>query len=248
MNKKAIIILMAVIILITAVFTACNDETYVDPQTSEEYYLVTDENGEKVLSPDGELLIHVTDADGEKVTNSDGTYVTEIHGFVGQIENDGVIEDYAYYFTLPDGWKAISDRGEFENKSTDSTLTIRIVDETINDNIAKKDRVYKALTENSSAEEGTVTVIQNTVDYEFLGKVYTICVSYDGITKASIAFVNNGNTYEIELETSREITVEEVEKEAIAIIGSLKFKPYTYYPNLTDTQPVTESTTKAVTE
>ena len=31
------------------------------------------------------------------VYDDEGNYVTEIHGFIGQIENNGVIEDYAYY-------------------------------------------------------------------------------------------------------------------------------------------------------
>ena len=58
----------------------------------------------------------VTDADGKKVKDDNGEYETAVQGFIGQIEANGVVEDYAYYFTLPSGWKTVGNGGEFENK------------------------------------------------------------------------------------------------------------------------------------
>ena len=88
---------MVAVIVTSIALTACKKHVYVDPSTSEEYILVTDENGKKVLSEDGELLVYATDENGKKIKDDNGEYVTQIQGFVGQLEEDGVIEDYAYY-------------------------------------------------------------------------------------------------------------------------------------------------------
>ena len=193
------------------------------------------------MSEDGELVVFVTDENGKKVEDEEGNPVTEIHGFVGQIEQGGVVEDYAYYFTLPSGWKTVNDRGEFENKSQKSKLVIQIAEETMNDNIAKKNRVYKVLTEKSNESEN-YTVLKNEYDNEKVGKIYTVSFSYDGVSKTSISFENSGNTYQLDLETEREIALEDLEKEAMALIDSIEFKPYAYFENLTDAPTTTEKT------
>ena len=91
MKKRILIFLMVAVIALSVVFTACNKDVYVDPSTNKEHILVTDENGKRVLSEDGELIVHVTDVDGKKVKDDNGEYVTEIQGFVGQIEENGVV-------------------------------------------------------------------------------------------------------------------------------------------------------------
>ena len=234
MSKKIIVALIVAILSFTAIFTACNKDNYTDPSSGDKYILVTDENGEKVLSPDGELLVYVTDEDGKKIKDKEGNFETEVHGFVGQIENNGVVEDYAYYFTLPSGWKAVNDRGEFENKSQKSNLQIEILDITFTDARAKINSVHKVLTE-QSAEGGIDAIIKNSYDNEKVGgKVYTLCVKYNDNIDATIIFENNGNSYQLNFETTRDITVEEAEAEVIELINSLKFKPYAYYNDLTN--------------
>ncbi|MBQ5883181.1 MAG: hypothetical protein IIW72_01480, partial [Clostridia bacterium] len=133
MKKRILILSMVLVIVLSVVFTACNKDVYINPVNNEKYILLTDENGGKVLSEDGELLVYVTDEHGKKVKDDNGEYLTEVHGFIGQIEQDGVVEDYAYYFTLPDGWKFVRDTGDFEKKSKKYSLKITIEDETFND-------------------------------------------------------------------------------------------------------------------
>ena len=154
---------MVAVIALSVVFTSCNKDVYVNPSTDSEYILVTDENGKKVLSEDGELVVYVTDVDGKKVKDDNGEYVTEIQGFVGQIEENGVIEDYAYYFTLPDGWKAVNDRGEFENKKTKSTLKIQILEETLDEAVAKIKKVYDALDGQKDKTEEEYKILNSNV-------------------------------------------------------------------------------------
>lgn len=235
MKKRIVIFAMVAIIAMSVIFTACNKDVYTDPSSGEEYILVTDENGEKVLNEDGELLVYVTDEDGKKVKDAEGNYETEVHGFVGQLENNGVVEDYAYYFTLPDGWKTVNDRGEFENKSKKSTYTVQIVEQTFADCVKKIDRVYKVLTEQSNTEGEISSIIRNNYKNEVVGDtIHTIGIKYTDKVTVTLVFANGENTYQIEFETTRDISVEEAETEAIDMIKGFEFKPYAYYEDLTN--------------
>ena len=91
---------MVAVIALSVVFTSCNKDVYVNPSTDSEYILVTDENGKKVLSEDGELIVYVTDVDGKKVKDDNGEYVTEIQGFVGQLEENGVARFCVFFHNL----------------------------------------------------------------------------------------------------------------------------------------------------
>jgi hypothetical protein len=237
MKRKMLVFLMVAVIALSVVFTSCNKDVYVNPSTDSEYILVTDENGKKVLSEDGELIVYVTDVDGKKVKDDNGEYVTEIQGFVGQIEENGVIEDYAYYFTLPDGWKAVNDRGEFENKKTKSTLKIQILEETLDEAVAKIKKVYDALDGQKDKTEEEYKILKNSYDNKIVNdKINVVTLQYDGETRVTLVFQNSGNTYQFDFSTTRDITVEEAEKETIEFLNSIEFKPYTYFPELTTSE------------
>ena len=237
MKRKMLVFLMVAVIALSVVFTSCNKDVYVNPSTDSEYILVTDENGKKVLSEDGELVVYVTDVDGKKVKDDNGEYVTEIQGFVGQIEENGVIEDYAYYFTLPDGWKAVNDRGEFENKKTKSTLKIQILEETLDEAVAKIKKVYDALDGQKDKTEEEYKILKNSYDNKIVNdKINVVTLQYDGETRVTLVFHNSGNTYQFDFSTTRDITVEEAEKETIEFLNSIEFKPYTYFPELTTSE------------
>ena len=233
MGKKSVALLIVVIMCCTLIFTACNKDKYTDPSTGGEFVLVTDENGGRVLSEDGELVVYATDENGKKIKDDDGNYVTEIHGFVGQIESDGVIEDYAYFFTLPNGWKAINDRGEFENKGDTATLQIEILEMTFSDVKRKIDRVYKVLDE-KSVEGSVENLIKNEYDNIKVGsKIYTLGVETAEELSVTIIFENNDNSYQFTYKTTSDISLEDAEKKVIVFIDEfIKFKPYTYYPDL----------------
>ena len=237
MKRKMLVFLMVAVIALSVVFTSCNKDVYVNPSTDSEYILVTDENGKKVLSEDGELIVYVTDVDGKKVKDDNGEYVTEIQGFVGQLEENGVIEDYAYYFTLPDGWKAVNDRGEFENKKTKSTLKIQILEETLDEAVAKIKKVYDALDGQKDKTEEEYKILKNSYDNKIVNdKINVVTLQYNGETRVTLVFQNSGNTYQFDFSTTRDITVEEAEKETIEFLNSIEFKPYTYFPELTTSE------------
>lgn len=234
MGKKSIALLIAAILCCTVIFTACNKDRYTNPVTGEEYILVTDENGNKVLSEDGELLVYATDEDGKKLKDDEGNYVTEIHGFIGQIENNGVIEDYAYYLTLPDGWKSVDKQGNFENKSKGYELCVDIQEETFNDCYKKSKAVYDTTVELSEKGEDAAAYWDE-YEYDNIGtKVYMLSFKTGDFASVTMFFSSNNNLYILRIEGDATLDFEDVKAEMLKIFDGFKFKPYTYYEGLTD--------------
>ena len=53
------------------------------------------------------------------------------------------------------------------------------------------------------------------------------------VVSLTIVFQNNQNSYQFTYKTTSDISVEDAEKKVIAIIDNfIKFKPYTYYPDI----------------
>lgn len=232
MSKKIIAALIALTVVFMCVFAACNDNTYKNPASGEKYELVTDEDGEKVLNDEGELLVYETDENGKKVTDENGENVTRVQGFVGQIEDGGVVEDYAYKLELPDGWKSVEDSyGKFVNKQKSQECSIDIVEYTYDDyyklnkdmfnKLAGRDEVVKIKWEDDVTDirgaEKTCRFILQTED--------GIAVLY--------FFENSGNIYKVLFNSE---TIESAEADALEFCKAIDFKPYTYYPELTTTE------------
>lgn len=229
---------MVVVLATSVALTACKKDVYVDPSTDKEYVLVTDENGKKVLSEDGELLVYATDENGKKIKDDNGEYVTEIQGFVGQIEEDGVIEDYAYYFTLPEGWKAVNDRGEFQSENEKSDLTIRIAKKTYDEYVKTSEQIYTVLNSEEYLKENDVKpdTLWEEVELEGIdSKARFLGISAEGQTVMTLFFVQNNNLYVFNLETQEAAGFKDAKAELLKIFNAIEFKPYTYYPELVET-------------
>ena len=238
MKKRILCFFMVALIALSVVLTACNKDVYVDPSTSEKYVLVTDENGKKVLSEDGELLVYATDENGKKVKDDNGEYVTEIQGFVGQIEEDGVIEDYAYYFTLPEGWEAVNDRGEFQNEETKTELTIRIVKNTYSEYIKTSEQIYTGLNSEEYLKDAEIKPETLWEEVELEGvdsKAHFLGISGEGQTIMSLFFVQSNNLYVLNMQTQSGESMNDVKDGLLEIFNAIEFKPYTYYPELVET-------------
>lgn len=238
MGKKSIAVLIAAIICCSVIFTACNKDKYTDPSTGGEFILVTDENGNKVLSDDGELLVYATDEDGKKIKDGEGNFVTEVHGFIGQLENNGVVEDYAYYFTLPSGWKAVNDRGEFENKSKKMSMTIKIIEYSYSEYYDFSKKIYDNIQDEelNDAKEANLEAYWDEFEYEnSQTKVCLLSMKTNEASSFTMFFKNNENMYEIKMDSDTPDNFEEAKAEMINIYESLEFKPYTYYPDFVET-------------
>lgn len=232
---------MVAVIAFSVVVTACNKDVYVDPSTDSEYILVTDENGNKVLSDDGELLVYVTDEDGKKIKDENGEYETVIQAFIGQIESNGVVEDYAYYFTLPSGWKTAGNGGLFENKLKNYSLEIRINDKTFNDYYAQIKQFGDAFN-GAESESGEKIGEWHEFQYDNVDtKVYLLMIKSNNRLTATMFFSESENLYIATLTAPIDSDFTEVKEEMIKVYEALEFKPYTYYEGLTD-KPTEEAT------
>ena len=147
MSKKIIAVIAVVTVVFVSVFAACNkkDDEGVYAK-NDKYNLVTDENGEKVLNSDGELLVYATDEDGDRIKNDKGEYETLAQPFE-PIEDDGVVEDYGYKFTLPKGWKSTNQVGQFENADKSQVFEIDVVEYTYKDYYKRNKDFYEQLKE-----------------------------------------------------------------------------------------------------
>ncbi len=238
MTKKIIALMAVVTIIFVCTFAACDKATYTNPATGTKYELVTDENGEKVFSDDGELIVYSIDENGDKIKDENGEYVTQKQAFIGQIEENGVVEDYAYYLTLPKGWKTTDTFGTFERESKKQTIEIDIVEHTYEDYVEKCNQLYKDLLESKTEGtectwEGGISVAGGTDD------AYMMTCQSEDSTIVAITFARSGNVYNVRLVDDGNKNVEEARADCIAFCNNLNFKPYVYYPELT-----TESTTK----
>lgn len=241
MNEKRIIItIVSLTLALVVVFSACGKATYTDPQTGKEYFLVTDENGEKVRSEDGELLVYVTDENNKIVKDENGVPQTEIHGFIGQIEDvKGVVEDYAYTVALPENWVSTDQKGYFDNKKTEERFNISIVQYTYEDYVKRFKAVYDAALEQSNEP---VTGDETTINYDVTWSDDVEIPNTNGVKGVRMTikagefagyyyvYEQSGNTYKIIMELSSSSDGDAVANE---LLSSITYKPYTYYPDVT---------------
>lgn len=227
MSKKLIAAMVALTILFVCVFAACNkdkdeDRAYIE---NDEYDFVTDENGSRVYSDDGEFLVYATDEDGKTVTNAKGEKETLGQPFQ-PIDDDGVYEDYGYKIELPEGWKATNQNGVFENKEKEQVLDITVVNKTYDEYYTFNKDTYKKLKD----QEGiTLTWTEDIKISEKCEKAVRFTMTNKDGTTVMYFFTNSGNTYKVMFSTPNEETAIE---DSLAICRAVSYKPYKYYPEI----------------
>lgn len=238
MSKKIIAILTIVTILFVCIFAACEKN---DSDSNDSLY-VTDENGERVLGDDGQFLVYETDADGEIVTDESGENVTETQMFEPVME-DGVLEDYGFKLTIPEGWKVSEEKKNvFVNK--DKSVEIRLVEKTYDEYYETLKGIYDKAFKNGI--EGSLK--ENNDLVKNAEKAFRLRAILDDDAYITTVFLNNGNLYNVTLKAPKDqIDVADAE----AFLNSFEFKPYTYYPELTaesTEETVEESDTESTTK
>lgn len=242
-ERKFIITIVSLTLVLFTVFSACGKDLYTDPQTGKEYILVTDENGEKVRSEDGELLVYVTNENHKIVKDENGEPKTEIHGFIGQIEDvKGVVEDYAYTVTLPENWESSDKKGVFNNTKTEERFDISIVQYTYEDYVKRFKSVYDAALEQNA--ESATGDDESAVEYDVTWTEDVEIPNTDGVKGIRMTlfagefegyyyvYEESGNTYKLIMELSSK-SGKNNDEVANELLSSLTYKPYTYYPDVT---------------
>lgn len=228
MSKKIIAVIAVVTIVFVSVFAACNkkddDGIYVE---IDDLNIVTDENGEKILADNGELLVYATDEDGDRIKNDKGEYETLAQQFQ-PIEDDGVIEDYGFKLALPEGWEATGDFGHFENKKKNQVVELTVVKYTYDDYYKLNKDFHDQF--KSKAPDLKISWEENVeLGKDFKG-VCRFTMTVEETTSVLYFFENSGNTYKL-LFNAQGSTTAIADSEAFC--KAMTFKPYTYYPDVT---------------
>lgn len=227
MSKKIIAILTVATVLFVCIFASCKKEESLY-SSDKDFDLVTDENGKKVLSEDGELLVYVTDEDGKYVTEESGEKVTLRQQFE-PMENDGIVEDYGFKVFLPDGWKTDSTKvNYFVNKAKNEVCEISVVKYLYDDYYDLNKDVYERFKDS----ETEVTWEENVK----LGKAFKNVCRFTMKTEESTAvlyfFENSGNVYKV-LFSGEEVNFEEFLVDTVDFCKAMDFKGFTYYNDVT---------------
>lgn len=240
MTKKIIAVIVIVTVLFVSVFAACNkksdDGVYVK---NKDINFVTDENGNKVLSDDGELLVYATDEHGKRIKNANGEYETLIQEFQ-PIEDDGVVEDYGFTFTLPKGWKSTSEFGKFINSSKNQSVQINIVQFTYGDYYQYNKNFYDQMT--SLSDDIRLNWEDNVDLGTGFNKVCRFTMTVEGQVSILYFFENSNNVYKVLFNAQNPEDLNTAISDSEAICKAMAFKPYTYYPDVTSS--TAESTTQ----
>ncbi len=227
MSKKIIAIFSIATILFVCIFASCKKEESLY-SSDKDFDLVTDENGQKVLSDDGELLVYATDEDGKYVTNESGEKVTLRQQFE-PLENDGIVEDYGFKVFLPDGWKTDSTKVNcFVNKDKKEACEIAVVKYLYDDYYNLNKDVYEKFKES----EAEVNWEENVK----LGKAFKKTCRFTMKTEEGIAalyfFENSGNVYKVLFSAGFD-NYEEFIDDTVEFCKAMDFKGFTYYNDVT---------------
>ena len=233
MSKKIIAILTVATILFVCIFAACEKKAkpYMD---ADDIDAITNENGEFELAEDGQYIVYVTDEDGKKVTDKNGEFETEVQQFVPTIKK-GVIEDYGFKLKIPKGWK-VTEEGNVFSRGSDETVEVSLIKKTYDEYYDTVSKVIVALDEGGikcSIKEDASLV--EGADRGFMNILYL-----EDVANVGYAFENHGNLYNIAYKAPSD----KADMEAInAFLENWEFKPFTYYPELTDVSEEGESST-----
>lgn len=228
MTKRIIALMAVATIVFVCTFAACGkDETNVYAD-NKDFDFVTDENGQKVLSDDGEFIVYVTDENGKRVTNSNKEEQTMFEQFV-PLENDGVVENYGYIFTLPEGWKTdTADAGKFINKDKEAEASIGVVKYFYDDYYQLNKDTYetlkKELGEDAVKWEEEVDILPEAE------KACRFIMEKDGAMSILVFFENSGNVYKILYNTT---SVDSGVYDCEIFCKAMTFKAFQYYDDIT---------------
>ena len=228
MTKRIIALMAVATIVFVCTFAACGKDENNVYADNKDFDFVTDENGQKVLSDDGEFIVYVTDEKGKRVTDSNKEEQTMFEQFV-PLENDGVVENYGYIFTLPEGWKTdTTDAGKFINKDKNAEASIGVVKYFYDDYYQLNKDTYetlkKELGEDAVKWEEEVDILPEAE------KACRFIMEKDGAMSILVFFENSGNVYKILYNTT---SVDSGVYDCEIFCKAMTFKAFQYYDDIT---------------
>ena len=227
MSKRIIAILATITILFVCVFAACEkkESLYSD---NNDFDLVTDVNGEKVLGENGELLVYVTDEKGKYVTDEAGEKVTQGKQFE-PLKNNDFVEDYVLKLKLPEGWDVDEVKvNSFVNKDKNESCEITVVKYLYDDYYDSNKDMFERL-----QKEKIDVTWEDDID---LGKNYKRACRFimrvDGGISILYFFENSNNVYKV-LFTGEDVEEKAFIVDTVEFCKAMSFKGFTYYTDVT---------------
>lgn len=228
MTKRIIALMAVATIVFVCTFAACGKDEINVYADNKDFDFVTDENGQKVLSDDGEFIVYVTDEKGKRVTDSNKEEQTMFEQFV-PLENDGVVENYGYIFTLPEGWKTdTADAGKFINKDKEAEASIGVVKYFYDDYYQLNKDTYETL--KKELGEGAVKWEEEVDILPEAEKTCRFIMEKDGAMSILVFFENSGNVYKILYNTT---SVDSGVYDCEIFCKAITFKAFQYYDDIT---------------
>ncbi len=229
MTKRIIALMAVATIVFVCTFVACGKDDEINVYANDkDFDFVTDANGQKVLSDNGEFIVYVTDEDGKRVTDINKEEQTMLQQFE-PLENDGVVENYGYIFTLPEGWKTDkTDAGKFINKDKNAEASIGVVKYFYDDYYQLNKDTYETLKKELGEEfvewEDNVDILPEAE------KACRFTMKNDEAMSILVFFENSGNVYKILYTTT---SIDSGVYDCEIFCKALTFKAFQYYDDIT---------------
>ncbi|MGN0570874.1 MAG: hypothetical protein ACI4K9_01685 [Candidatus Fimenecus sp.] len=102
--EKKMIAVICVLMLLISLLVSCGKKYPTITIKGNEYVLATDEEGNTMLSDDGELVIYPTDSNGKPYKGENGEYETNFVDFPDKIVNGNIYETPQFKITMPEEW------------------------------------------------------------------------------------------------------------------------------------------------
>lgn len=236
MSKKMIAAIISLTLVFVFVFAACNGNnifsqepsttvnTVYDVANGKPY--VTDENGNRVYTPDGEAILYVTNKDGSIVTRADGVPESIAEPFE-PISEEGKVEYYGYKVVLPEGWEITDEPNRFINTEAKHYVMISVIDKTYDEYYEAQRNTYDTLiaedpqcaswAEDVSIGSGCIKVVRFTV-------------RLDNAMNVMYFFENSGNLYKILFQSEN---ADKAIEDSLTFCQAITYKPYLYHPEET---------------
>lgn len=153
MNKKLMAV-FCIAVLMVSVFAACGKKAQTVNIDGVEYPVATDDEGNTILSDDGEIAVYVTDANGKYVKDANGERQTNLVDFPNRLVSGNVIETPAYRWVFPktEGW-TLSSRGIAYKDGTENNVYVKVLEVDPNGKRTLEENVNQTLDMNNKQME-----------------------------------------------------------------------------------------------
>lgn len=184
--KKQVVAIILVTVLVLTTFAACGKKykLYTD-KDGVKHALVTDEEGNSVRNPDGNIAVYETDKHGDIVTGEDKAPVTNGLKFPGIITTKNEFEMQDFKWAFSDEWELQDETAK--KKNTSITLNIsQPISTTYDQIVATRDEQLKQPVDTADGK-----VESEKQEISFTGMTKAVVYKHTVTTPSANAYTEN---------------------------------------------------------